>query len=153
VKTVRLAVLGLVVMAMTAGASAQLRAFDGFEDGDLTNNPTWTESKTSGNVVVQSSVVANGNDAVEITASGGGAEQIVHDRGTDDSVSDGDTYQIIFRRNSIGTNEDGFFYNIANGKGTLLRTLTALSTQISLLMMFRSAPVRSIKNHSLVQQA
>lgn len=45
---------------------------DGFEDGDFSNNAVWTETDTGGSAQIQTNVVKNGSEALEITTSSGG---------------------------------------------------------------------------------
>lgn len=77
----------------SATASSTVKQVDGFEDGDFTSNPTWTEAESNGTATVQSNTVKEGSNALEISTDGSGFEYLSHDRGASDGVSDGDTYQ------------------------------------------------------------
>jgi len=89
---------------------------DGWEDGDLSSNPQWTElfSQSSVDNTIQSSVVKNGSNALEVSVSSGTSsiETLAHDRGGG-SVSDGDKYSTWFRVNG----NQIFEYGLGSGSG------------------------------------
>lgn len=89
---------------------------DGWEDGDLSSNPQWTElfSQSSIDNTIQSSVVKNGNNALEVSVSSGTSsiETLAQDRGTG-SVSDGDKYSTWFRV----TGDQIFEFGLGSGSG------------------------------------
>lgn len=70
-----------------------LKEYDGFEDGDYTSSPSWTESVSNGSATVQTGTVKNGSNALELSNGNSGDELLSHDRGTSDTVSDGDVYR------------------------------------------------------------
>ncbi|MCU4754374.1 PKD domain-containing protein [Halobacteria archaeon AArc-curdl1] len=79
----------LLVLISGLGAAEDVREWDDFEDGDYTSDPVWSEIETGGTATVQQSTVKNGDYALEID---GEPHKLVHSR-TDDSISDGETYQ------------------------------------------------------------
>ncbi len=89
---------------------------DGWEDGDLSSNPQWTElfGQSSIDNTIQSSVVKNGSNALEVSVSSGTSsiETLAQDRGTG-SVSDGDKYSTWFRV----TGEQIFEFGLGSGSG------------------------------------
>jgi len=67
----RVLVLGLLILGMVGGASAEIRQFDGFEDGDYTSSPSWYfpdaySSSASNDIQVQSSTVYEGSNALQL---------------------------------------------------------------------------------------
>lgn len=94
---VRFSVLALLLFSMVGGASAVPQAYDDFEDGDYTSNPSWNDFSSQGSISVQSSIVYDGSNSLLID-SVGFQEGLRYDRGTG-SISDGDLYQTAFRVN------------------------------------------------------
>lgn len=103
--------------------------YDDFEDGDYTSSPVWNEPNNNQTATVQSNTVAKGSNALEIsTTSSGGDHTLEHDRGTNDSISDGDIYQCWVRVSDFNTSylyyylsnvsadiTDGIFFQIDSG--------------------------------------
>jgi hypothetical protein len=90
------------------------KEFDGFEDGDFTSSPQWTEPESGGTATVQTNTVKNGSNALQISHSDTSSiHTLEHDRGTSDSINDGDTYICWMRNSGQGaqlwsmTNTDG----------------------------------------------
>jgi len=126
----RILVLGLILVGMIGGGSAQLRDFDGFEDGDFTNDPSWTAGKflDSGQLTVQQSVVAEGNKALEIN---GNNQDITFERTGDQAeISQGDIYKYYFRTNKSASfrywalTSDGNPLSTGGDKGVELRHIS-----------------------------
>jgi len=101
---------------LIVGGKTIVQEVDGWEDGDLSSNPQWTElfSQSSVDNTIQSSVVKNGSNALEVSVSSGTSsiETLAHDRGGG-SVSDGDKYSTWFRVNG----NQIFEYGLGSGSG------------------------------------
>jgi len=101
---------------LIVGGETIVQEVDGWEDGDLSSNPQWTElfSQSSIDNTIQSSVVKNGSNALEVSVSSGTSsiETLAHDRGGG-SVSDGDKYSTWFRVNG----NQIFEYGLGSGSG------------------------------------
>jgi len=92
------------------------RKYDGFEDGDYTSNPAWTEPISDGTATVQTSTVKNGSNTVKLDGSSFNAIILQHDRGTSDSVSDGDIYQAWVRADALDI-EQGLYFSLSEEAG------------------------------------
>ncbi len=70
----RVLLLALAVLLFAGmGAAQAIPVTDGFEDGDYTNNPSWTEARTGGgSATVQTGTVKEGTNALEFTTDGAG---------------------------------------------------------------------------------
>jgi hypothetical protein len=74
---------------------------DGFEDGDYTSDPVWdvTNEPTGTNINIQTGTVKNGNYALELEITDSfNSPGIAHDRENQDSVKDGDVFQMWFKQ-------------------------------------------------------
>jgi len=114
----RVLLVGLLVFVFISGVSADgLRAFDGFEDGDFTNNPSWEETLANGQADVQSQTVKEGKFSLELSTSGSGEEALNYDRANSDTISDGDVYQSWVRWDTFNKQ---IRTSLSNSKGDAL---------------------------------
>jgi len=93
---------------------------DGFEDADRTSNPQWTVTETGGSDTVQTGTVKNGTYALEFSIpDGSGGRVLSHDRGSNDTVNSGDTYETWI---NTGNTSDSSVIEVANGNGFPVNT-------------------------------
>lgn len=102
---------------------------DAFEDGDYTDN--WSVNQSDGSVSVQQNTVINGSYSLVLDGSGGTDLstdiQVYHDRGSNDSISDGDIYQFWFNAGTMSS-YGGFGWSIGDG----IRTSSKVSGSVEL---------------------
>jgi hypothetical protein len=112
-KTWRFSVLALLLVGLVGGASALPQAYDGFEDGDYTSDPSWNK-QGSGQVIVQQSQKISGSDALEIdTSSSDSSSGIEYERSGGGGISAGDTYKISF----YADDKEALVYGFSNTQG------------------------------------
>lgn len=108
-KVFRVAAVLLLLVGMASMGAAELKEFDGFEDGDYTSNPAWTEVASNGAATVQQGTVKNGDDALKIQTQDAGEHILSHDRSSDDQINDGDVYQAWMRIDNVDDEIGGFY--------------------------------------------
>lgn len=82
---------------------------DGFEDGNFSSNPTWSDNGLPPSVTQNQA--KNGSYSLNVGGTGLGVSYISHDRGSNDKIRDGNKYTAWFRSEKLG---QGSVYSLSN---------------------------------------